>query len=298
MRFPRPSRGFLTGFSDASVAKVTEPEPPDLPFAQRPTETAPGHWVLARAGKRVLRPGGLGLTRALLSHCELAGRQVVELAPGLGRTAKEILAAGPASYTGVDRDPAAVRQARTVVAPFGGQVVEGQAGATGLDDESADVVIGEAMLTMQSPRGKAEIVAEAVRVLRPGGSYAIHELGLTPDSIDPEIQTEVSRALARAIHVNARPLTRAQWSSLLHEQGLVVEWTQTAPMALLQFRRNLADEGLGGVTRMLWNLLRQPDLRRRVLAMRSTFRQYQDSMCGIALVARKPLPEKKGPADD
>ena len=29
-----------------------------LPHADRPISSAPGHWVLARAGKRVLRPGG------------------------------------------------------------------------------------------------------------------------------------------------------------------------------------------------------------------------------------------------
>ena len=29
-----------------------------LPYADRPIASAPGHWVLARAGKRVLRPGG------------------------------------------------------------------------------------------------------------------------------------------------------------------------------------------------------------------------------------------------
>ena len=30
------------------------------------TEKMPGHWVLARLGKRVLRPGGMQLTRRLL----------------------------------------------------------------------------------------------------------------------------------------------------------------------------------------------------------------------------------------
>ena len=32
-----------------------------LPYADRPVASAPGHWVLARAGKRVLRPGGAAL---------------------------------------------------------------------------------------------------------------------------------------------------------------------------------------------------------------------------------------------
>lgn len=71
-----------------------------LPISQRPASTAPGHWVLARVGKKVLRPGGLELTLQMLSEAKLTGSRVVEYAPGLGRTASEILAARPASYTG------------------------------------------------------------------------------------------------------------------------------------------------------------------------------------------------------
>ena len=245
--------------------------------------------MLARAGKRVLRPGGLGLTRAMLGRCSLGDKDVVELAPGLGRTAKEILAAAPRSYTGVDSDATAAARVNEVVRSAGGSCRQGDAAKTGLDDACSDAVIGEAMLTMQSPRGKAEIVAEAARILRPGGIYAIHELGLAPDDIDPEISSEISKALARSIHVNARPMTLAQWSELLTDHGLVVEWTSTAPMALLKLGRNIADEGITGVLRMAKNLITQPDLRRRVMSMRQTFTKYESSMRGVALVARKPI---------
>ena len=258
----------------------------DLPQANRPTATAPGHWVLARIGKRVLRPGGLGLTRALLQQCGVTGLDVVELAPGLGRTAKEIIQASPRSYTGVDLDADAARQVSKIVAGRG-TCRQGDASDTGLETGSADVVIAEAMLTMQSPRRKSAIVTEAARLLRPGGRYAIHELALGPGEIDEETVQEVSGDLARTIHVNARPLTVAGWQELLQQQGLVVDWCQTAPFALLQLRRNLADEGLGSVARMAWRLLTQPDLRQRALQMRRVFTKYQHQLCGVAVVARK-----------
>ena len=60
-----------------------------LPISQRPASNAPGHWVLARVGKRVLRPGGLELTLQMLSNARLTGARVVEFAPGLGRTATD-----------------------------------------------------------------------------------------------------------------------------------------------------------------------------------------------------------------
>lgn len=43
-------------------------------------------------------PGGVELTRTLLSHAKLNGADVVEPAPGLGRTAAEIVAQGPAAF--------------------------------------------------------------------------------------------------------------------------------------------------------------------------------------------------------
>lgn len=265
------------------------PSGEQLPYAQRPTQDVPGHWLLARLGKRVLRPGGAGLTRELLQQADLTGSDVVELAPGLGRTAREIVAAAPSSYVGVDQDPDAARIVERVVAPSAGRCVTAEASQTGLGDRSADVVVGEAMLTMQSDRGKKAIVGEAVRLLRPGGRYAIHELGLVPDGIDPVIATDLRKDLARAIKVNARPLTASEWRALLTDAGLVVDWVQTAPMALLQMRRNIADEGVRGTARIVRNVLRDGDARRRVLAMRGTFRKYRSSLVGIAVVAHRPL---------
>ena len=150
--------------SAASAASTDLP----LPHADRPIASAPGHWVLARAGKRVLRPGGAALSAAMLGHARLAGADVVELAPGLGRTAAEIIKDHPASYTAIDRDLDAARRVAAVVGNLG-TVRQGEAADTGLDEASADVVVGEAMLTMQGDKGKAAIVAEAARVLRPGG---------------------------------------------------------------------------------------------------------------------------------
>ena len=267
----------------ASTASTDLP----LPHADRPIASAPGHWVLARAGKRVLRPGGAALSTAMLSRAGLAGADVVELAPGLGRTAAEILKAHPASYTAIDRDPDAARRVAAVIGDLG-TVRQGEAADTGLGEASADVVVGEAMLTMQGDKGKAAIVAEAARVLRPGGRYAIHELGVTPDDIDEDYYTQLRRDLARSIHVNARPMTAAAWKELMEDAGLVVDWVDTAPMALLKVGRNIRDEGLGGFLRIARNVAADRELRRRVQEMAATFKRYEKDMVGIALVAHKP----------
>ncbi len=67
----------------------------------------------------------------------------------------------------------------------------------GLESGSADVVIGEAMLTMQGEKSKKAIIP------RPCGcwhqeDYAIHELAVRPDTIDEDCMREFAD-LARAI---------------------------------------------------------------------------------------------------
>lgn len=260
----------------------------EVPLAERDDDAVAGHWLLARLGKRVLRPGGIELTRGLLDRAGLPGADVVELAPGLGRTASEIIGYRPRSYRGVDQDPASVRSTARVVAGHG-EVRLADASATQLADSTADVVIGEAMLTMQGDRVKDAIIEEAVRVLRPGGRYAIHELGLRPDDLGEEIKTDVRQALARSIRVNARPLTALEWQRLLTRHGLVVDQIATAPMALLEPRRLISDEGLIGAARFARNLLTNADARRRVLAMRATFRTHRDHLVAVAVVAYKPV---------
>lgn len=255
----------------------------------RPDSEVGGHWLLARLGKKVLRPGGLEMTTTLIDAAELKDKDVVELAPGLGLTARQIVAEGPRSYTGVDEDPDAVARTKASLAgASSATVVVNDAKATGLPDNSTDVVFGEAMLTMHGEKGKAAIMAEAFRILRPGGRYVIHELCLEPDTLDDAQKLEIRRALATSIRVNARPLTTKEWDGVAREAGFEVTERHYADMALLRAKRNLQDEGVLGVARIVFNVLRMPDARRRVFAMRSVFNKYSDNLQAIGVVLTKP----------
>ena len=256
---------------------------------ERDTEHLQGHWVLAKAGKRVLRPGGRELTERMLAAANPRRRRVVELAPGLGLTAARILDLDPASYTAVEQDADAAATVRTVIGERG-RLIEGDAASIGLPDGGADLVVGEAMLTMHSDRGKRAILEEVRRVLAPGGRYAIHELALRPDTVAQSIKDDVRRSLAQAIKVNARPLTVREWRDLFEDEGFVVDWYDTAEMALLEPRRLIADEGPAGVARMMSRLARDADLRRRVLTMRASFSTHRERLCAVALVVTRPGP--------
>lgn len=268
---------------------------PRLPMSDRPVENQSGHWLLAQVGKKVLRPGGRELTEKMLSALPIHNHDVVELAPGLGKTAEKIVAEEPSSYTGVDEDPdaahlaaAAAHQAASGHMPANAiRVLQGRANNTTLDDESVDVAVGEAMLTMQGDKGKAAIVEEAHRILRLGGRYAIHELGLQPNDLSDDTKTEVRKALARSIKVNARPLTEHEWQDLLTSHGFEVETTHFAPMALLEPKRIISDEGILRTLKIAFNIATKPNVRKRVMGMRQTFQKYENELTAIAIVAKK-----------
>lgn len=252
-------------------------------------EKMPGHWLLARMGKRVLRPGGRELTNELLSELDIGpGDHVVELAPGMGATAKLILERHPAGYTGIERDEMAAARVNDLDDNFRYRCIVATAQDTRLFDNSAHVVVGEAFLTMQSEENKQKILDEAYRILRPGGRLGIHELSLRPASLDLDTQQQVRGDLTRTIHVGARPLTSTDWQALIKRAGFKIRYESGAAMRLLEPSRLVKDEGLPRTIKIICNIIRTPVARRRLRAMRGIFRKHANHLGAVAIVADKP----------
>jgi Methyltransferase domain len=252
------------------------------------TSKMPGHWVLARLGKRVLRPGGMELTRKMLAALGIGSAdKVIEFAPGLGVTAQITLALAPDSYTAVERDEEAAKIVSRYLTGGRQRCVVGNASETGLHDQSATVVYGEAMLTMQTEEMKRSIVREAYRLLQSGGRYGIHEMCLMSDQLEETVRKETERALTGVVHHGVRPLSVSEWCALLQSEGFEVRDVELAQMSLLEPRRLISDEGLAGALRFAWNAIRDSEARRRVLEMRSVFRRYRKVLGATAIVAVK-----------
>lgn len=252
------------------------------------TEKMPGHWVLARLGKRVLRPGGMQLTRKMLEALRIErDDDVVEFAPGMGVTARLTIELNPKSYTGVERDEVAARSVSGYLNGDQLRCIVGSASDTGLPARSVTVVYGEAMLTMQTEEVKRDIVREAHRLLKSGGRYGIHEMCLLSDRLDENTRKETERALTGVVHHGVRPLSVSEWRSLLESEGFGVQSVNMASMSLLEPQRLIRDEGVAGALRFAWNVLHDSEARRRVFEMRSVFRQYRKELAAVALVAIK-----------
>ncbi|MGD9696141.1 MAG: class I SAM-dependent methyltransferase [Thermoleophilia bacterium] len=108
-------------------------------------------------------------TAAAFAH-PVGGLRVIDLAAGTGALAAALLAHGPppATLTAVDAAPRMLERARVRLGP-GATILVADARAVPLPDGSADVVTVGYLLHLLAPGARRAVLAEARRLLTPGG---------------------------------------------------------------------------------------------------------------------------------
>jgi cyclopropane fatty-acyl-phospholipid synthase-like methyltransferase len=247
-------------------------------------KTAPGHQVLAAAGKKILRPGGRAATKQLFDWANFQpGETVLELASSFGYSAIALAKRFGVQVVGVEKNPQSVVRARENIRAAGleGQVkiIEGDIFHLEAIPGQFDYVLAEAILSMQSIPGKAKILQGIHGKLKPGGQFLSHEL------LARENEEEIHQTLAQSIRMNTTPLSVENWSKLCETAGLQVQQCQTGKMGLLNPIQIFQDEGIVDTVRIFWNVLTQAPIRERVLEMRCTFKQHEQDLGYIVLSA-------------
>lgn len=163
-------------------------------------------------------PGGLALTRRLAGALGLRpGWRVVDVASGLGATARLLAAEYAVTVDGVDLGESTVRRARsaTADADLAGSVRFhlGDAERLPVPDESADAVVCECAFCIFPD--KALAAAEFARVLRPGGRAGITDVVVAESGLPPELTTVGAWVACIA---DARPV--AEYVAILADAGL------------------------------------------------------------------------------
>ncbi|MEM9246235.1 MAG: class I SAM-dependent methyltransferase [Cyanobacteria bacterium P01_F01_bin.153] len=250
-------------------------------------QTAPGHQVLAKAGKKLLRPGGRRATEQLFQWANFQPEDsVLELAASFGHSAIALAQSYGVNVVGVERNADSVSTAQHNIdaANIADKVNIIQGDITQLDTVSGvyDFVLAEAILTMQSAATKAKILTGIHDRLKPGGRFLSHELLVRGDDTKA-----VRRSLSSAIRVNANPLTADEWRTAFKTAGLEVKYQHIGVMGLLNLDQLLRDEGWLGTLKIGWNTLTQPQLRQRILSMRKVFHDYQDQLGYIVLCVQR-----------
>ena len=244
-----------------------------------------GHKCLAKLGKKRLRPGGKLATDWLIEQGQFSSdKKILEVACNMGTTTIELAKKYGCQITAVDLDTKALEQAHLAAAKAGVEefVTFEKANAMKLpyEDDTFDIVINEAMLTMQTEKGKAKCMEEYYRVLKPGGVLLTHDVMLKQK--DEAVREELSRA----INVNVGPLTEGSWIQLARSHAFDRVDTFVGEMTLMSFRGMIYDEGLGGTLKICFNALKKENYG-QFMKMFKMFQKNQEKLGFIAMASWK-----------
>jgi len=244
-----------------------------------------GHVFLAKLGKSKLRPGGIEATNWLLAHGNInKNSKVLEVACNRAKTMIKIHKEFGCEVTGIDLDDKFLEIANEAIKNKKLESklnsIKGNAMELPFEDNTFDVVINEAMLTMQTDKGKAKCMDEYYRVLKPGGVLLTHDVMLK------QRDENVREELSRAINVNVGPLTEGSWIQLARSHAFDRVDTFVGEMTLMSLRGMIYDEGLGGTLKICFNALKKENYG-QFMKMFKMFQKNQEKLGFIAMVSHK-----------
>lgn len=226
-----------------------------------------------------LHPGGDELTRRLADLTAIVpGERVLDVASGLGATARLLSAERGAVVRGVELSPRLVMQAERDAAEAGlsdlASFEVGDAERLPVREASFDVVLCECALCTFPDQAAA--VAGFRRALGPGGRVGIADVTLESDRLPPELDTSIGR-----VACIAGALSASGYERLLRGGGftdVVVESYPEAAVATVDSMRSVLDAARGALRGLfdMGEALRLVDLARDAV---------REGVIGYALIA-------------
>jgi sarcosine/dimethylglycine N-methyltransferase len=195
--------------------------------------------------------GGLAANDALAARARLQpGYEIVDFCAGLGGPARYFAHRYGARVTGIELTPARVAGAERLTALVGlgeqVRVVEGDVTACPLPDASADVVVSqEAFLHIPH---KPDVLAEAFRLLRPGGRLAFTDwIAHTPPTREDMALLKEGIAVAGLWSIpEYRAGLEAAGFEVEHVDDLTSDWAEILRERLAMFNRMRAEAEVAG----------------------------------------------------
>lgn len=254
------------------------------------TNEKAGHTFLASLGKTRLRPGGKEATDWLVKKMQLTEKtRVLEVACNMATTSIELAKHYGCDIVAIDMDKNALDKARVRVRAEGLDnkivVMEANASKLPFPDNSFDIVINEAMLTMYADKAKAKLVNEYYRVLKPGGKLLTHDIML----IQSNLSQDSSNQLQTVVKSNVSPMTQENWLELFESAGFTNVVTQNGAMSLMSPAGLIRDEGFMRATKIVFNGLAKSENRHRFLGMFRFFHTQRKQLNYIACCSTRQL---------
>ncbi|MDO5725857.1 MAG: class I SAM-dependent methyltransferase [Tissierellia bacterium] len=198
----------------------------------------PGHIFLKELGRTKLRPGGGKVTKWLFSTVDFNHKNVLEIACNAGGNLIDLRSRYNVKLTGIDLDEEVIKEAKENLQALDYDDVDLKImDATNLEfeDESFDIIINEAMLTMLSPKLRDKALKEYRRVLKKGGYLLTHDVSI-PLGYE---EKELSKTISHRVY----PQTEAKWDELFKNHGFKTEFKLTGKFLLMDKKQVIEDEG-------------------------------------------------------
>lgn len=245
-----------------------------------------GHNFLARLGKTRLRPGGRKATDWLIASGDFSkDKKVLEVACNMCTTAIGLAKEYGCRIEGVDLDENALEKAKANIAANNLQdkihVQRANAMKLPFEDNTFDIVINEAMLTMLPVEAKMKAVAEYFRVLKPNGFLLTHDVMLVGDD-----HKTILENMRNAINVTVTPLTKDGWKQVFLDSGFRNIETFSGEMTLLSPKGMIYDEGVLGTLKIIKNAMKAEN-REQFKKMFRTFNDPERKLHFIAVCSQK-----------
>lgn len=240
-----------------------------------------GHFLLKRLGKKKLRPGGVTATNWLLSNVSFnEDTKVLEVACNEADTLITLSKKYNLHAVGIDINKKAIDKAiKTIEKENLSEKISlkvASALSIPFPDDSFDVVINEAMLTMLPNESKEKAVSEYFRVLKKGGILLTHDVMLVKEDND------LIERLRKVINVPVTPLTKNNWISLFKSNGFSDIISIDNPMTLMSDKGMALDEGKENAKKIHENAMKDKN-KEQFFAMKKLFTTSDDTLHYIAI---------------
>ncbi len=149
------------------------------------------------------------------------------------------------------------------------------------EDQSFDIILNEAMLTMLSYQIKEKVLNEYYRVLKPNGIILTHDIAIINRQEAPTIIDELSNA----INMKVTPLSPED--CIFYQEAVFSNIESKAgPLSLMTPIGMIRDEGLLGTLKIIKNALK-PTNRKMFIKIFKTMRKHKKNMNYIVHAIRK-----------
>lgn len=241
---------------------------------------------LAQLGKSRLHPGGRKATEWLIGNGDFTtSKKVLNVACHQGTNAINLAKQYGCFVEGIDLDEEALQKAQENITNEGLQerihVQRADAIKLPFADDSFDIVLNEAMLTMLPIEEKRKVIAEYFRVLKPNGFLLTQDIMLKNESTSALLDT-----IRDVIHIPIAPLTKTDWKTLFQESGFRHIDTYSGDMTLLSSSGLVYDGGLFGTFNILKNVLKSEN-REQFKHLFKLFHDPNNKLHFIAICSQK-----------